>query len=461
MTRAAIYTRISDARDGDTAGIDRQREDCLRLAERSGYEVVGVFEDNNVSATKKTLSRRKQGAMMLAAIAEGQVDVVLAYSAQRLYRQVAEVDSLIDQLRDLPVETVVSGPINLKTADGRFLARVMASVAQHESEKRGELVSRAAVQRAQQGGFNGGRRRFGYSPDAKSLVPEEADAIRWGYAHVQAGGTIAAVTREWRSRGLVGPFGATFTDVTVRDVLLRPLNGGLSYYKGEEVGTTNLPALVSEDTYRIVRAILTDPRRRTGRGKPASTLLAPVLKCGICGARCTGTNKARPETGEKVPSYRCHDGGHVTRTRANLDAGVWALVCEYVERNADSLRRVSPQVPQTNTQMDAERLRERLDELALVFASGDLAAADYAAATREVRGRLEAAERQIAASAGIPSVAAVVSSDDVRASMEALPLETRREIVKELIDRVEIGRAKPGRRFSMDGISVHWRSLAA
>ena len=41
--RAAIYARISDARDGDTAGVDRQVEDCQELAKRDGLEVVAVY----------------------------------------------------------------------------------------------------------------------------------------------------------------------------------------------------------------------------------------------------------------------------------------------------------------------------------------------------------------------------------------------------------------------------------
>ena len=35
-TRAAIYARISDARGGDTAGVDRQQEDCLALCAEQG-----------------------------------------------------------------------------------------------------------------------------------------------------------------------------------------------------------------------------------------------------------------------------------------------------------------------------------------------------------------------------------------------------------------------------------------
>ena len=49
-TRAVLYLRISDDPTGLAAGVDRQRADCLRLAEREGLEVVAEYVDNDRSA---------------------------------------------------------------------------------------------------------------------------------------------------------------------------------------------------------------------------------------------------------------------------------------------------------------------------------------------------------------------------------------------------------------------------
>ena len=48
--RAALYLRISSDPDGERAGVERQRADCEALARRNGWEIVEVFEDNDVSA---------------------------------------------------------------------------------------------------------------------------------------------------------------------------------------------------------------------------------------------------------------------------------------------------------------------------------------------------------------------------------------------------------------------------
>jgi site-specific DNA recombinase len=51
MVRAAIYARISYDPDARVVGVDREREDCLRLAASRGWTVVAEYIDNNVSAS--------------------------------------------------------------------------------------------------------------------------------------------------------------------------------------------------------------------------------------------------------------------------------------------------------------------------------------------------------------------------------------------------------------------------
>jgi len=51
MTRAAIYTRISRADNGDRSGVERHADLCRQLCDLRGYEVTDVYEDNDTSAT--------------------------------------------------------------------------------------------------------------------------------------------------------------------------------------------------------------------------------------------------------------------------------------------------------------------------------------------------------------------------------------------------------------------------
>ena len=48
--QAAIYVRMSEDREGERRGVERQETDCRALAEELGWEVVQVFVDNDISA---------------------------------------------------------------------------------------------------------------------------------------------------------------------------------------------------------------------------------------------------------------------------------------------------------------------------------------------------------------------------------------------------------------------------
>ncbi len=84
--RAALYLRQSLDRAMGTAeegqAVERQREACLALAKARGWEVVAVFSDNDVSAS--TTKARPQFEKMLAAAGQGDIDVVIAWHADRL-----------------------------------------------------------------------------------------------------------------------------------------------------------------------------------------------------------------------------------------------------------------------------------------------------------------------------------------------------------------------------------------
>lgn len=56
-TRAAMYLRISLGRNMDGLAIDRQREDCLKIAKDRGWEVAEEYVDQSKSATDKTKRR--------------------------------------------------------------------------------------------------------------------------------------------------------------------------------------------------------------------------------------------------------------------------------------------------------------------------------------------------------------------------------------------------------------------
>src|SRR4051794_26962927 len=134
--RAIIYRRQSEDRTGQQAGVDRQLEDCQRLCDREGWQVVKVITDNDVSASSRKV--RKGYQELLGDIERGGVDVVLAWAQDRLLRDVREGEDLIELVErtGVRIATVQGGDHDLSIPDGRFTVRIMGAVAKNEMEKK-------------------------------------------------------------------------------------------------------------------------------------------------------------------------------------------------------------------------------------------------------------------------------------------------------------------------------------
>ncbi|WP_330282948.1 recombinase family protein [Streptomyces sp. NBC_00588] len=152
-----MYTRISRDDEGDGLGVARQREDCERLSDLRGWAVAKVYQDNDVSAYKRNV-RRPEFELMLSDLADGLIDGVVAYDLDRLARQPKDLERLIDLYdeRRRRVFATVTNDVNLGTADGRTMARVMVAFANKSSHDASRRIQRKHLELARQGKPNGG-----------------------------------------------------------------------------------------------------------------------------------------------------------------------------------------------------------------------------------------------------------------------------------------------------------------
>jgi DNA invertase Pin-like site-specific DNA recombinase len=474
------YTRISDDRTGVAASPARQRKAIAAEAGAEGRAIGRWFEDLSRSAFRPGVVRPAFDAL-LAACAEHPVRRVWVLHDDRLIRE-GDEDDLPRLIRAVApakiiIRCVEAADMKLWQAEGKMSARVRNAVNGYESERKRERVMIATADRARKGRFPGGGRRFGYAQrDTRIvrhqdddgtiteterptgplvLVPAEAEAIADGYRMIANGATLYAVARDWRGRGLTGPTGAEFTDVAVREVLLRPANAGLSAYKGEIVGTGDWPAITDPDTYAAVKAILTDPSRRRGVGKPQTTLLAGVLRC-ECGDRMNGGFRGLREDGSRRLNYRCR-GCYRSRSRDPLDAAVAEAVVAHIEASAGTLTRPRKTASRAVAKAigEAEALRGQIGGYQARAAEFD--PADLAGILRGLRARLAKAEAKIVKDAGTPASHALVASGDVRAAWRAADTETRRTVIAEQVEAIVVGPAGPAGRDAMHNVKVRWR----
>jgi DNA invertase Pin-like site-specific DNA recombinase len=324
--RVAIYCRISDDRDGEGLGVERQREDCIRRAEREGWEIVEVFIDNDISASTKSRKPRPDYKKMMKLAEDGAFDIILSYSASRLTRRPMELEQLISlhERKNVLLRTIVSGDTNLATADGRATARTLAAWDAAEAERIGERVARKARERAEQGKWHGGTPAFGYcrAPDDKGRLivdPERAEIVREVAKRLLNGETLYSVCMSLNGRGVpTGPSsrtpgGSRWHSRTLKRVVTAPAVVGLSSMTHDETGEY-LPGswdpILDRRDWERLRTILSDESRGTRESwLPAHKyVLSGLLKCGRegCGRSLTSNTERKANRAEQRISYICN-----------------------------------------------------------------------------------------------------------------------------------------------------------
>src|SRR5580704_669284 len=178
-TKAAIYARISSDTEGTGKGVERQVEDCRRLAEDLGWPVADEYIDNDISAYSG--KHRPSYERMLEDIKTGTIDAVLVYNLDRLTRRPVEFEEFHATLGAVGVTDVrfVTGDMDFGTQDGLLIGRIQAAVAANESGKKSERIKRKMEQVAAEGRPHGGSRRpFGFEDDKITHRPPEVALLR-------------------------------------------------------------------------------------------------------------------------------------------------------------------------------------------------------------------------------------------------------------------------------------------
>lgn len=454
--RAAIYVRISADAHGEGLGVARQEEDARALCARRGWTITEVYSDNDRSA----YSRKGRPAYnaLCQAIVSNQVDVIVAWHPDRLHRQMRELVHFIDLVEEhnVAVETVTAGRLDLSTPSGRMTAKIVGSVAEYESEHKSARIKRKLQANAAEGLHHGGSRPYGWMPDRVTLDPREADFVRMAARLALSGESVRAVARALNEAGAVTSRGCPWSDVTVRDMLLRYRNAGIRIHHGEPVGPGQWEPILDEATLLQVRTLLTDPKRvKTPGRNGASYMLSTIARCGVCGDKITSAN-SQAYKGRSIPVYRCR-AGHVSRSQVAVDDLVSGVLVARLEA-PDARALLTGPAPDDSAQhvAKARLLRERLDGAASAYASGVLTLAQLETVTRELRPQIDAEEAAAAAPARSKALEPLTGSRSASDAWAALSTAQRRAIVAELID-VEILRSRSGRTFDPSTVRITWR----
>ncbi|MGY1651712.1 recombinase family protein [Geodermatophilus sp. SYSU D01119] len=460
----AVYARISQDRDGDGLGVKRQVDDCMAEVERRGWAAAEVYVDDDVSAyTGKT---RPAYARMLGDLADGFRDAVVVWHVDRLHRRPVELEHFVATCKQAGVTDVVTvhGDFDLGSGDGLLIARLLSAVAANESDAKRRRGRRKMQEIAEAGRpHGGGTRPFGFEADKVSHRADEAAVIRALTARALAGESLTSLSRWLDAEGVRTVTGRPWRTTTVRQLLLNPRTYGMrSHRNGESLTPAVWQPIISAADGEKLRLLLTDPARRTNR-TARRYVLSGLCRCGLCGSVMYSVPRF------DTRRYLCRSGTDFG------GCGRMAIYADKLERfivDAVLLRLDSPAMASalTGSGHDDEQAAslataiesdtERLDELALMYAEGEIDRAGMRKARERIEGRRVANRRALARMTQTTTLDGLVGQgEQLRQRWAELNLGRQAAIIKAVLDHVIVNpAATPGRRgLDISRLQPVWR----
>ena len=385
MRMAAIYARVSSEQQREENTIASQTASLIEFAKSNNLEVPEewVCEDEGYSGA--TLERPGLERVRDLA-AEGQIQVMLAYSPDRLSRKYAYQILLIEEFARHGVETVFVKSPQGDSAEDQLLVQFQGMIAEYERAQILERSRRGKRHRAQSGEVSVlSNAPYGYryirktdeAPAAYVVDEGEARVVRRVYEmYTVEGRSIGEITRRINAEGIpTRKASARWERSTVWAVLRNSTYRGAACFgktrisartrvmrpqrrRGVTTPSTTagherareewieipVPALVTEESFACAQELLHQNKIRSRRRTIAPSVVQGLVSCAKCGYAFSRTSTQT--SARKIHYYKCIgsdswrklggpvcDNGRFVRQEL-LDQIVWAEVIRLLEEPA-------------------------------------------------------------------------------------------------------------------------------
>jgi site-specific DNA recombinase len=479
--RVAIYARISSDREKNKNGVDMQVKECLAKAKADGLEVTHTFVDNDVSATDRK-AKRPEWQKLLKLIETDEIDGILCWHPDRLYRRLTELEVITDQMKtrelrkkEFKIHCVTAGLYNLSDPTGVLVAGIIASTAKYEVQHKSERQRARHEQIAADGLWHGGKLPTGYKKgEGKGqLAIDEpiADALRTSAKLLLSGHSLRSVTRVYQETT-----GHMMADTALRRVLVGPVIAGIRIYSPEhsrdDKARMQLPdrivrvpaqwdAILDEETWLDLKALLLNPKRNTRGITSELSLLSGVLVCG----RSTGPHTVCGKSlGYGQKAYICNysSGGcnKMSISTARIEEFIEGQVSAMIHEKDYLMPSSKAKTEDEATRIKRERLQKNYDDSFEMFVQGTVDREHLEAAKARLGEQLDKLGPKTKSAAAVEAENAELTS--LIAHWDQAGRPEKRMVIRHLIDRVMITAPNPerakahGGRFDFERAEIQW-----
>ncbi len=214
-TRTVAYIRVSTDKQAEHGvSLEAQRAKVEAYAQLYDLDLIAVIEDAGQSA--KSLERPGLNRA-LALLADGQADALLVVKLDRLTRSVRDLGDLLETYFHPGRWALmsVSENIDTRSAAGRLVLNVLASVSQWEREVIGERTKTAMAHMKERREYTGGRPPYGMRLRADGRTLDEDPAEQAVMAEAQLararGMSLREVVAHLDTEGMKSRRGTSFS----------------------------------------------------------------------------------------------------------------------------------------------------------------------------------------------------------------------------------------------------------
>ncbi|MEB0303852.1 recombinase family protein [Cryobacterium sp. 10I1] len=453
---AVLYLRQSTYRE-ESISLELQEHEGREFAKRRGYRVVAVEADPGISG--RTWNRPAVQRVM-SMIDERTADVIVLWKWSRLSRSRLDWAVAADRVQTAGglIESATE-PLDTTTSTGRLARGMLTEFAAFESERIGDTWKESHARRIRNGLPATGKPRFGYTythDDGFEIDAVSGPVLAEMYRRYIAGESVYSLV-QWLNEGATRPSGGygvktdgLWSDRTVRRVMDSGFAAGFISYHGELLPGAH-PALVDPEQWETFLEAR-NRRRGYGRIERSQYLLSGLVRC-HCGSSMT----AGQFGAQRTPKFRCsaahqkrtHAGGYVMASvlETAVHAELTLLAAELNKRAAKKIPALQNQktVPNERVKIEAQiaAVSTRLDNLTLRLVDSGIPHDTY---TRLRDGMLADRQRLIDTLRTATVAERVIPFQvvaDLLAHWSEFKLEAKREILRSLIDHIEVWPQRP------------------
>ena len=301
MLRVHAYIRYSSVMQDDGFSVEYQIAEINDYCNRNGWILEKIHVDQALTA--KQVAGREAFFDLLNCIVNSEVDVVIVYKMNRMFRNAEESHVYRKKFRQHGVKIIsVTEPIDEQTSAGRLTAKMLANLDQYQSEIIADFVRSSLREMTRQGYYIGGYIPLGYTLVEEThgkkkrkryqILESEALHVKKCFELYADGFSLLYILHYLQDAGIKGRRGKSIGRTTLRRLLQNDMYIGTLRFVTEGyddlIVPDAIPAIIDLDVWNRVQARHEENRPVAPRKHRELYPLTGKITCGYCGQHFFG-----------------------------------------------------------------------------------------------------------------------------------------------------------------------------